>query len=97
VHGLAGVAASTSALVQLNGPDTAAVLRIDGDTATPVINIPLSRDDIPTSLQANVRVTAPEAVRERPPIVDQTWQNKNRVFPVQGPDVTVAAIRRRRR
>jgi hypothetical protein len=27
--------------------------------------------------------------------VDQTWQNKNRIFPVQGPDVTVNAIRRR--
>jgi hypothetical protein len=27
--------------------------------------------------------------------LDQTWQNKNRVFPVQGPSVAVAAVRRR--
>jgi site-specific DNA recombinase len=46
-----------------------AELRIDGDTATPVINVPLSRDDIPTNLQVDVRGTTPEAVRERPPIV----------------------------
>ena len=30
-------------------------------------------------------------------LVDHTWQNKNRVFPVQGVDVTVAAVRRRAR
>jgi hypothetical protein len=29
--------------------------------------------------------------------VDQTWQNKNRVFAVQGPDVTITAVRRRQR
>jgi site-specific DNA recombinase len=47
-----------------------AELRIDGDTATPVINVPLSRDDIPLNLQvADVHVTAQEAVRERPPLV----------------------------
>jgi hypothetical protein len=28
-------------------------------------------------------------------LVDQTWQNKNRVFAVEGPDVTVTAVRRR--
>lgn len=28
-------------------------------------------------------------------VVDHTWQNKNRVFPVHGPDVAVAAVRRR--
>lgn len=28
-------------------------------------------------------------------LVDQTWQNKNRVFAVQGPDVAVQAVRRR--
>jgi hypothetical protein len=27
--------------------------------------------------------------------VDHTWQNKNRVFPVQGPSVTIAAVRHR--
>jgi hypothetical protein len=27
--------------------------------------------------------------------VDQTWQNKNRVLPVQGPSVAVAAVHRR--
>jgi len=27
--------------------------------------------------------------------VDHTWQNKNRVFPVQGPSVMVTAVRRR--
>jgi len=30
-----------------------------------------------------------------PDLVDQTWQNKNRVFPGQGPDVAVQAVRRR--
>ena len=25
-------------------------------------------------------------------LVDHTWQNKNRIFPVQGPCVTVAAV-----
>jgi hypothetical protein len=28
-------------------------------------------------------------------LVDHTWQNKNHVFPVQGPSVTVAAVRYR--
>ena len=27
--------------------------------------------------------------------VDHTWQNKNRVYPAQGPDMPVAAVRRR--
>ena len=27
--------------------------------------------------------------------VDHTWQNKNRIFPVQGPFVTIAAVRYR--
>jgi hypothetical protein len=53
-------------------------LRIDEDTATPVINIPLSRDDIPSNLQADVRVTAQQAVRERPPIVGRTRRRANR-------------------
>ncbi len=47
-----------------------AELRIDGDTATPVINVPLSWDDIPASLQQDVHATATEAVRVRPPIVE---------------------------
>jgi site-specific DNA recombinase len=46
-----------------------AELRIDGDTATPIINVPLSWDDIPASLQVNVHDTAAEAVRVRPPKV----------------------------
>jgi len=28
-------------------------------------------------------------------LVESTWQNKNRVFPVRGPDVVVAPVRRR--
>ena len=44
-------------------------LRIDDNTATPIVRIPLSRDDIPAILELDTR-TAPEgAVRERRPIV----------------------------
>jgi site-specific DNA recombinase len=44
-------------------------LRIDESTATPIVRIPLSRDDIPAILELDTR-TAPEgAVRERRPIV----------------------------
>src|SRR5258706_9725244 len=46
-----------------------AELRIDGNIATPIINVPLSRDDIPANLQPEVRATALEAVPVRPPIV----------------------------
>jgi hypothetical protein len=53
-------------------------LRIDGNTATPIINVPLSWDDIPTSLHVDVPDTATEAVRVRPPIVDLRLQHTNR-------------------
>jgi site-specific DNA recombinase len=44
-------------------------LRIDGNTAIPIIRVPLSRDDIPATLELDARETAPGAVRARPPIV----------------------------
>jgi site-specific DNA recombinase len=46
-----------------------AELSIDGDTATPIINVPLSWDDIPASLHVDVPDTAAGAVRVRPPKV----------------------------
>lgn len=46
-----------------------AELRIDGGAATPVIRIPLSRDDTPLTLQMDAR-TANNAVRARPPSVE---------------------------
>ncbi|MDT5024092.1 MAG: hypothetical protein QOE61_518 [Micromonosporaceae bacterium] len=39
--------------------------RIDGDTATPIINVPISWDDIPASLQLDVHAATAEAVRVR--------------------------------
>ena len=48
-----------------------AELRIDGGVATPVIRIPLSRDDTPLILQPEAR-TAQNAVRARPPSVGRT-------------------------
>jgi site-specific DNA recombinase len=47
-----------------------AELRIDGSVATPVIHIPLSRDDTPLILQTEARTaTSTKAVRARPPSV----------------------------
>jgi len=46
-----------------------AELRIDDGIATPVIRIPLSRDDTPLILQIEAR-TAQDAVRARPPSVE---------------------------
>ena len=46
-----------------------AELRIDGGVATPVIRIPLRRDDTPLILQTEAR-TAQKAVRARPPSVE---------------------------
>jgi hypothetical protein len=61
-----------------------AELRIDGDTATPIINIPLTRDDIPPILQGDVHDTAREAVRVRPPVVDRTLHHANHAADVPG-------------
>jgi hypothetical protein len=56
-----------------------AELRIDGNTATPIINVPLGRDDIPANLQPEVcRDTVPKVDRERPPIVGRGLQHTNR-------------------
>jgi hypothetical protein len=38
-----------------------------------------------------------EPVPKLPTLVDRTWQNKNRIFPVQGPDVMVKPVRTRSR
>ncbi len=46
-----------------------AELRIDGQTATPVIRVPLSREDTPSILQAEARTASRRAVRACPPSV----------------------------
>jgi hypothetical protein len=56
-----------------------AELRIEGETATPVIRIPLSRQDTPSILQAEARTTDQKAVRACPPSVDRRLQHTNRV------------------
>jgi site-specific DNA recombinase len=67
-----------------------AELRIDGDTATPVINVPLSRDDIPPSLQvADARATAQKAVRERPPLVGRRRHHTNQTHLIAGDPLPV--------
>ncbi len=49
-----------------------AELRIDHETATPVIRIPLSREDTPSILQPEARTTNQKAVRACPPSVGRT-------------------------
>lgn len=46
-----------------------AELRIDGQTATPVIHVPLSREDTPSILLAEPRTASQKAVRACPPSV----------------------------
>jgi site-specific DNA recombinase len=46
-----------------------AELRINGQTATPVIRVPLSREDTPSILQAETRTASRRAVRACPPSV----------------------------
>ena len=73
-----------------------AELRIDGDIAPPVINVPLSRDDIPASLQVDVHDTAAEAVRVRPPKVDRRLRHTNTLAVTIGPELRLPVARERR-
>jgi hypothetical protein len=57
-----------------------AELRIDGGTATPVVRVPLSRDDLPAILEADTRTAHQGAVRVRPPIVGRTRRRANRSY-----------------
>jgi hypothetical protein len=67
---------------------------IADDTVRPVFKLPIDPDDegpAPTGPNPSSSI----AVRALPTTVGRTWQNRNRVVPVQGPDVTVMAVRRR--
>jgi site-specific DNA recombinase len=67
------------------------------DTVRPTFKLPLTGNDEGLALQGPAQPDEQDkhAVRALTTAVDQTWQNKNRVIPVQGPDVAVRAIRRR--
>ena len=69
-----------------------AEIRIDGGTVYPIFRLP----------QDDETLADPISTREQEPpfrtmvrLVDHTWQNKNHVFPVQGPSATIAAVRYR--
>jgi hypothetical protein len=69
------------------------VIVADG-AVRPACELPIGDNDEGPALDGPA-LTNQRAVRALPTAVDRSWQNKNRVFPVQGPDVTVAAVRRR--
>jgi hypothetical protein len=61
------------------------------DTVRPTFRLPLASNDEGPALEGPAQPTC----RFVPTLVDRTWQNKNRIFPVQGPYVTVPPVRRR--
>ncbi len=73
-----------------------AELRIDCETATPVIRIPLSRQDTPSILQPEARATNQKAVRACPPSVGRGLQHTNRGTVVLAFGFLLPMVRERR-
>jgi hypothetical protein len=75
---------------------TDAVRAVDGQTATPVIRIPLSREDTPSILQAETGTASRRAVRACPPSVDRRFQHTNRYAEVVSCSFALPVVGQRR-